>query len=424
MSTSNEVTVQQTPSVLPGACRILDLPPELVFEILAFLDPPYVILFSLTCKSALSLISTTEYGKYCLSFVQKGLQDCRRSAIGSESVLDPRYKFLQLLADDYLHRFVCLRCAKLHQNPTGESRNVQNNSIIVRDRLNLRPKGVMTFGPLWPQHVITFDKAREALEGTLGNPGANLPLSRLSISTDWKLARLWTSCYNPEFIHGYVKLDTEATVVNGSLFFHKVQRVLLQPEKVKPFFRSSKSWLMEEIFKSCSHSGQFRYGFQPSLSHFSWDSLDKLSVHRIISELVAMAHWKVLLTEPTRLDGWDMDKFELQSYSLTGCNQCPTDNAITIHNHGRAGVEIVADVFQNLGDCTSSTNCKWEACWLNCLEELYRTILLRRVDHPTIHPVIFPTPPGRSAMKHPSAPSADDVWELHEHDREARSNHQ
>ncbi|KAI0883437.1 uncharacterized protein GGS22DRAFT_167000 [Annulohypoxylon maeteangense] len=419
MSTSKKLAIRQKPTGLPGPCRILDLPPELVFEILSFLDPPYVILFSLTCKATRRLISSTPHGKFCLSYVQKGLRDCRREPIGSESTSDPRYKFLQLLADDNLHRFVCLRCAKLHQNLTGESRNAHHNSAIIRDRLISRPRGAMTFGPLWPKYVITFDEAREILKGTLNKPRNKLPIPPLAISTDWKLARLWSSCYNPEFIHGYVKLDTEATVVDGSLYFHKVQRILLQPEKVKPFFSASKSWLMEELFKSCTHSGQFRYAFQPSLSSFSWNSLDKTGVHRMIAELIAMAHWKVLLAEPSRLEGWDLDKLELQSYSLTGCCQCVTDNSITIHSHGRGGVEIVADVFQNLGDLTKSSDRKWEACWHNRLDEVYRSILVRRSDHPIIDPSIFFTPPGRSARKHPSAPSVNDVWELHEHDREA-----
>ncbi|KAI1213435.1 uncharacterized protein F4807DRAFT_411037 [Annulohypoxylon truncatum] len=419
MPATNKLAIRPKPSGLLGPFRILDLPPELVLEILSFLDPPYVILFSLTCKAARHLISSSDYGKFCLSYVQKKLRDCRQEPIGSESILDPRYKFLQLLADDYLHRFVCLRCAKLHQNLTGESRNAHDNSIIIRDRLNPHPKGVMTFGPLWPKYVITFDEAREALKGSRKSSRTKSLLSNLAISTDWKLARLWSSCYNPEFLHGYIKLDTEATVVNGSLYFHKVQRILLQPEKVKHFLSASQSWLTEEIFKSCIHSGQFRYAFQPPLSTFSWASLDKTSVHRTISEFIAMAHWKMMVAEPSRLDGWDLDQLDLQSYSLAGCYQCATDFSITIHNHGRGGVEIIADVFQNLGDCTNPTDREWEACWFNQFDKVYRSTMLRRLDHPMIHLAIFPTPPGRSARNHPSAPSVKDVWELHEHDRAA-----
>ncbi|KAI1454990.1 hypothetical protein F4805DRAFT_437520 [Annulohypoxylon moriforme] len=419
MPTSKKLAIRQKPSGLPGPCRILDLPPELVLEILSFLDPPYVILFSLTCKAAYRLISSIAYGKFCLSYIQKGFRDCRREDIGSLSAADPRYKFLQLLADDHLHLFTCLRCAKLHQNFAGESRNARYNSVAIRDRLSPRPRGVMTFGPLWPKYAFTFEEAREAVKGTIGRPRNKLPLPPLAISTDWKLAQLWPSCYNPEFIHGYIKLDTEATIVDGSLYFHKVQRILLQPEKVKPFFSSSKSWLMEEVFKSCIHSGQFRYAFQPPLSSFSWDSLDKTSVHSVISELIRMAQWKVLVAEPSRLNGWDMDKLELQAYSLTGCCACVTDNAITIHNHGRGGVEIIADVFQKLGNVMNPADRFWESCWFSQLDEVYRSILVRRAYHTIIEPAIFATPPGRSARKHPSAPSVDDIWELHEHDLEA-----
>ncbi|KAI1448390.1 hypothetical protein F5Y02DRAFT_376018 [Annulohypoxylon stygium] len=411
MSTLKELTIRPKPSGLAGPCRILDLPPELVLHILSFLEPPQIILFSLTCKSAYSLLNGSAFGKYCLSYVKKELRDCSRQPFGKESALDMRYDFLRLLADDRLNRFVCLHCAKLHPNLTGESRNAHHNSAIIRDRLSARPRGVMSFGPIWPNYAITFDEACAAAKK--GSP------EKLAISTDWKLARLWSSCYNPDMIHGYIKLDTEAVVVDGSLFFHKVQRLLLRPEKVMPFCRTSKSYLMEEVFKSCNHSGQFRYAFQPSLSAFAWDRLDKLSVHRTIQEFIRMAHWKRMVDDPPKLDGWDLDRINLEPHMYAGCCQCVTDNTITIHSHGRAGVEIIADTYQNFGDLADPQNHNWESCWFNQLNRVYRSILIRRLDYPLVDLAIFPTPPGRSAIKHPSAPSVDDMWELHEHDRAA-----
>ncbi|KAI1094578.1 hypothetical protein F5B19DRAFT_490417 [Rostrohypoxylon terebratum] len=410
MANFKELAIRPKPSGLTGPCRVLDLPPELVLYILSFLDPPYIILFSLTCKSAHSLLSGSAFGKYCLSYVKKELRDCSRQPLGKESALDMRYEFLRLLADDRLDRFVCLHCAKLHQNPAGGSRTAHHNSITIRDRLSARPRGLMTFGPIWPEYAIAFDEACAAQKGSL---------EKLAISTDWKLARLWPSCYNPQMIHGYIKLDTEATVVDGSLYFHKAQRILLPPEKVMPFCRASKSWLVEEVFKSCNHGGQYRYAFHPSLSSFAWDRLDNLSVHRTILEFIKMAHWKMMTEETPDLDGWDLDKVNIESHMFAGCCQCATDNAITIHNHGRAGVEIIADTFQDLGDLANPQDYKWEACWFNQLDEVYRSILIRRLDYPLVQPAMFPTPPGRSAIKHPSAPSVEDIWQLHEHDRAA-----
>ncbi|KAI1107286.1 hypothetical protein F4804DRAFT_298326 [Jackrogersella minutella] len=421
MSTSSELAVQPAPPGLSGLCRILNLPPELVLDILSFLDPASVILFSLACKSAFGLVRGTDHGRICLSSVQGDLVAHRiLFADYAEPTSLQRLEFLQLLAVDYLDLFVCHHCAKLHPNPTGESRNAQHNSVMARDRHDLSPKGVMTFGPLWPQHAISIDEARESLKHGTKGPGASLSIPNLTISTDWKLARLWSSCYNPDFIHGYVKLDTEAVVVDGSLFLHKAQRVLLLPEKVKSFFKARRSLLMEQVFKSCFHGGQFRYAFHPSLHSFSWDNLDKSSVHRLISELISMAGWKVCLAQPVGPDGWDLGKIEFQPHAIAGCHGCTTDNILNIHNHGRAGVEIVTDVYQNLGDVSDPTDRHWEACWTNRQDGQYKTLMHRRLDHPTVDPRIFLTSPGTSARNHPSAPSIRDVWELHEHERKVR----
>ncbi|OTA66710.1 hypothetical protein K449DRAFT_391170 [Hypoxylon sp. EC38] len=425
MATSTLLTTQQAPSAINGACKILELPPELVVAILSLLEDHHILSFSLTCKAALNIFRSALFSEGCIgrinsisfSFGQVGT-GLRRDA---RSPL--RCEFLKLLTYDDPHLFICPRCLKLHEHPTGECRSAQHVTALIRDRRHLpHPKGLMTFGSLWPNYAFTFDEARAVVERARYGPGFGLPLSHLSISTDWKLARLGTACSNPQFIHGYIKLDTEAVVINRTLFFHNAQRILLLPEKVIPFLReiaASGDGTMAEAFTFCPHTTHITNTFHPSLI-MSWPPLFEKSISGAISSVIKAAQNRVGLLEPAGLDGWDLDKLNLHTDSLAGCTSCTTDYAITVHNHGRAGVELVSESFQDLGNCTDPTDQKWVKCWGGRVQSSYSCTLARRQHNFMVNPNIFPTRPGTSAIKHPSAPSTQDLWDSHEYERAAR----
>ncbi|KAI1644760.1 uncharacterized protein F4817DRAFT_345649 [Daldinia loculata] len=401
------------------SCLLLTLPVELVLYILSLLDPKHVALFSLTCRASSSLVRGTDYGKICLASIHSALHtDLDQASL-------ERTEFLHHLVKDLPHLFVCKRCSKLHRNLVSlveEGPDALKSSTSIR-----RQKGLMTFGTLWPQYAFTCKQGREAIMNYSNGMESNLATSHLSISTDWKLRRLGTSCNNPDFIHGYVKLDTEAAVVNDNLYFHKIQRILLLPDRVKPFLKANASSPMEQVFQSCWHGTEFRSTFRPFLDLLDWNGLHKMSVHDTISKFATMAHERLFLMKPAGLDGYDLDGFSLRNYPLAGCKHCTTENTTTIHNHGRGGVEIVSDTYQDLGDCIddvirdydSYVDNEWGYCWSGLSYE-YRILLSRRQEHPPVNPRIFLTRPGTSAVHHPSAPSIQDIWELHDHDREAR----
>ncbi|KAI1144109.1 hypothetical protein F5Y05DRAFT_17192 [Hypoxylon sp. FL0543] len=430
MATSTQPATQQAPPVLAGPCWILDLPAELVLGILELLDSSHVVLFSLTCKAAFNIFRHAPFKHRHLSAIDREMMITpRRGFLRSRQIDSPRNEFLQLLTHDHPGLFICRRCWKLHKNPTGECRLAQHTTALIQDIPQLRPKGLMTFGPLWPNYAFTFDEARAVIERACNGPGPGLPLSHLSISTNWKLARLGTACSNPEFLHGYLKLDTEAVIVDRSLFFHRIYRILLLPEKVMPFFTTIATSAafrereMREIFTFCHHNTDVSDAFSPSPDTGFWEPFLKTDVSSAISSVITTAQNKIGLPEPAGLDGWDLDAFKLRINSFSGCSKCTTDYAITIHNHGRAGVEIVCDAIQDLGDCTNPDDRKWEQCWHSRLPETYHGPVSRRQRNPMVGPETFPTRPGTSAKKHQSAPTVGDLWNTHEHERAALNEH-
>ncbi|KAI2639842.1 hypothetical protein GGS26DRAFT_287353 [Hypomontagnella submonticulosa] len=398
---------------MKGPFRILDLPAELILCILSFLGSKEVVLFSLTCKDVSRFVRGAKFGRLHLDALHRALQR-------DEENLEPGYErveFLHLLSQDHPRLFMCYRCCKLHQSLTGEDRLIPQDSDLGNEDIK-EWKGELVFGPLWPQYTISHPAAFGITADNRATLGPGYPGTQLSISTDWKLARLGTFCNNPDFIHGYVKLDTEAVVVNGSLLFHKTQRILLLPERVKPFFKCMAFYRMEQVFTSCCHNSDLDHTFRPFLSTIHWNDFDKIGVRDTISGFIKMTHYQMLLSEPPGVDGWDMEALELHPDSLAGCNRCTTEYAVTIHNHGRAGVEIILDVFQDFGDSSSP---KWQNCCFDSQGTAFNTVLQRRRDpgYGAVDPRIFPTPPGKSAKEHPSAPATRDMEDLHEHERRA-----
>ncbi|KAI0145883.1 hypothetical protein F4776DRAFT_608349 [Hypoxylon sp. NC0597] len=417
MATSTQVTTaQQAPSVVDDACGILQLPRELIAAILSFLGDADAVSFSLTCKAAFKIFPSVPFSKDRLQRLSRVVIE-RDNGRGLWVELNPsRREFLRALTYDYPRLFLCRRCWTLHESLTGECRPAQHIAATIRDHCRRRPRGLMTFGPLWPNYAFTFDEARRVVERVYHGPRFGLPLSHLNISTDWKLAKLGAACSNPQFFHGYVKLDTEAVVIDGALFFHNIQRILLLPEKVLPLFRTSAA---SEAFTFCCHMNDFLNAFKPPIDAPTLRFFGR-SVNSAISSIINMAQDGVGLPEPAGLDGWDLDTLNLHMGSLAGCTECTTDYAITVHNHGRAGVEIVSDAFQDLGGCAPPDR-KWEHCWHSCLPVRYNYVIQRRRDHFLVNPEIFPTRPGTSAIKHPSAPTVQDLWESHEYERATRN---
>ncbi|KAI5864584.1 hypothetical protein GGS23DRAFT_560862 [Durotheca rogersii] len=399
-----------TPPTSPNMFPMLDLPTELIFIIVSFLDSEEVVSFSVTCKALYRLL----YELWPCHF-QNG------NRLMGSAPLD-LIRFLELLGTDLPDRFMCYRCVKLHNHRSlikGDQCTRNPSIILPSGRRDPGHGGTMTFGALWPQYAFHRYEARDIVLCNRYMAGANPLLPYFAISTNWKLARLGSACSNPDFIHGYVKLDTEAVVSEGSLFLHKIQRTWMSPDRVKPFLKVNANVTMKQVFASCCHGTKLRHAFSPALHLVDWDRFDGMSVRDTISEFQLMTQRDGRYQKPSGPDGWETESPWHWPHVLGGCRCCRTDYAVTIHNHGRAGVELVLDVFQDLGFCDLKYCNRWSFCWGTLYLE-YSSSIQRRREFPPVSHRLFPTVPGKSARDHPSAPTAEDVWELPTHERAAR----
>lgn len=414
-----KMTNQSAPS---PRLSILDLPLELVWHIIHFLDPAEITTFSITCKAALKLARSTRYGVIGASVLQRPLQ----AGVESTVMRQLRVKFLHGLIQDKKSAFFCPNCAKVHSYQSlvckGQAVFIFNRSLALtqpstasKHRATLI-QGIMTFGPFWPEYAFTYEDARQALS-KIKRSQAVSHLPRFAISTNWKLSKLGTHCTNPDAICGYVKLDTEAMVTEGRLIQHTTHRVLLNEDAVVPFFKASKLTKRGPFFKGCCHEIDINLLFYPPLNQLVWSFLDQLNEqtdgYEVADHLSPMALRKAsFILESARLEGWDMQEMNINPYILAGCSGCWTETAITIHNHRQSGIEIVFDVFQCLFDGEKPHGKHWQHSWGGNLKMEFQDAASRRLEHGQVHPAAFRTPPGKSLQRHHSAPSRKDIEAL------------
>ncbi|KAI6092499.1 hypothetical protein F4821DRAFT_224187 [Hypoxylon rubiginosum] len=431
--------------------RILDLPSELVLAILSFMDRSEVLLFSLTCKVAHNFVfgKDPEEENPRESLGEECVRILRNGSFATPTPFAQQFAFLTQLSRDLPYTFVCERCRKLHSHRSllwyGDGDGA-DQPIMSHCYPDPQRKGLMTFGPLWPQHAFTWDAAYDAMMIRL-NSSHVLPIPQLSLSTDWKLARLGASCNNPGFIHGYVKLDTEAVFAKDKLFLHKTQRVIVQPDRLLEFLERSLA-PMEQVLRPCPHAESLGRMFAQL---FAVDVLDDLrGRNTAVYDAVAQVLRAVVRTRDAGESfytyyGWtprsateteETAAVEALLYPnglpMSGCRACITDFLLTVHNHGRGGVEVVLDAYQDLGDCGSTHPGKvGDRNWiLGCgggggssspddrLD--FDSVRERRQAYPAVDIDMFPTRPGRSALEHLTAPFAVDVFHLGDYERKAR----
>ncbi|KAI2626478.1 hypothetical protein GGR54DRAFT_591100 [Hypoxylon sp. NC1633] len=430
-----------------------NMPKKILEAILSLLDQAELTLFSLTCKDALKIVRGLDFGKESVSQIEQALRPC------DEELNYQRTKFLTLLADDHPYLYVCENCAKLHTyhhsfkvlNEDGESTlNTINNIRGLRDP---SCKGLITFGPLWPQWHMPFHAVRLIIMkacaryntpkfvnpvlvmNTLAPNAApvfvvpeldmngrvrpaipTFEVPELTLSDDWQLRKLGNKCVNTDAAHGFVKLDVEAVIVRRCLFLHRIHRVVLYPQFLEKFL--SDQWCSDNgpFFRACGHEFKLNNCFWPKIGdYFGYQQGIPRSVDSTVNMLARMAKSAAKLPEAPGPEGWDMSRYPRNPDTLPGCADCLTDCAVTIHHHPAGfggGVEVVFDVFQELGTCDGSMEDSrgWALAWNGQQQLKYNSASARRKDgYKQVDPRIFPTRPGRSGRdpaEEPFVPNA------------------
>ncbi|KAH8662103.1 hypothetical protein BX600DRAFT_550934 [Xylariales sp. PMI_506] len=240
------------------------------------------------------------------------------------------------------------------------------------------------------------------------------PLSDFCISTDWTFAQAYKNVYNASrspfkrFL-SYTKLDTEASFQGDVIVVHRVQRlwVPIHLQGTDVLVRYGVGNIAGD-FKICSHhnpqSGEMIYNFVLPLRN----------------------GLKCVLAARSALDSIDVDDMPLPRI-IKRCEDCPTEYCITFHVHPGGSVEIVVNVWQNLGRGQAPQSTGWLNCWgsLNPRfsgspqEDAWRTEWIGSDVAYVGDETLFPTGAGQSAAEHPSAAAVLRHWdELHSRTKE------
>ncbi|ORY67647.1 uncharacterized protein BCR38DRAFT_161853 [Pseudomassariella vexata] len=244
------------------------------------------------------------------------------------------------------------------------------------------------------------------------------PLSDLCFSTNWAFAECYRKLYNAtkspfkRFL-SYIKLDAEALIVDQQVLVHRIQRLWI-PNHVQ----GSEVLLRYGVgdlacdFKICAHhnpqSGEMIHNF----------------VHPFRESLRV-----VMVTAFNASDSYNAGSSQPQVFVrchkcpserlIRRCEDCPTEYEVTFYVHNNKGIEVVLDVWQNLGRCRSPLEPGWANCWGRAnprfqapAEEQWRKDWIQSDVAYIVDKSIFPTGPGLSAASHHSAQAVHDHWEV------------
>lgn len=232
-----------------------------------------------------------------------------------------------------------------------------------------------------------------------------LPLSDLCVSTDWTYARAYRNLYNASrapfqrFI-SYTKLDTEAVIHDDNLLVHRTQRIWvpIHLQGTDVLLRYGAGDIAGD-FKICSHhgpqSGDMIYNFTIPFRE---------GLRCILS---------------ARLDPDCAEEGEDSlPRIIKRCEDCPTEYCLSFHPHSNS-VEIVLDVWQNLGTCESPQSPGWSSCWgtlnprfgLQSIGDGWRVAWMQSAVGYVGDEHLFSSPGGESAAAHPSSAGVLEDWE-------------
>ena len=338
---------------------------ELILLISRHLAPCEAAALSLTCRRL--------YYQASESWLWEGLRarKVRTRCVEPDYHIAPnepeRWQLLQMLDRDSVEYELCHFCRILHPLPGPDAEPAPVRASFPFAKV---AKGQCSWqelaGPCWWNlGKLTFRDVNRIMQ-------KRQPLSSLSISTDWtKHPTLssgsregWQDRY---FRIRYIKLDTEAAVVNGDLLLHTVQRLWMPADKGVElgYFTGRGPNNRYHGFQVCRHDpGYMPYSYHDSKTGFGYQ-VD----HKLGQLWQAMSHrraplWRKLRRWWKREHLWSwIAELVPAGESRWRCPFCPTRAKLKTYDHKGRGIEAVLDTWQNLGTCQSLQDSEWSLCW-------------------------------------------------------------
>ncbi|CAJ2506092.1 Uu.00g002220.m01.CDS01 [Anthostomella pinea] len=333
------------------------------------------VVLTLTCKDLRQ--SVLDYHKLYLSY-WRDLQE-RRILI--------YWKFLWQSANR-LPGFVCTACCRFHtQQSIDAADQLAINAVMVRDG----DQAVM--GDVVNDPCSDFQHAKDLILHGFKQSPRSLPIEDLNRSSKWEYTELGHATMPSVRVRAYIKSDTNAVVDLGHLILHRTRRMWVPQHAVTDSFSNgSLRFRFKHHFRPCAHVADLSTFYSRPALEYPSETTGVSSGQREGKHWAQFGHtW------------WIQGK----------CPECATNYGFTMHSHGKSGVEIVFDTYQDLGRPSDraahgGVECRHRYRGTDWVYWYYR--VPRRYDVlPLILHRSFRTDMGEPANWHPSAPKEDDL---------------
>lgn len=367
------------------------MPTEIVIMVADLADLPSASALSLTCKTL----------HFKLKFLYSGLSRTTAPYLERQQIERDRMEFLRRLERDSPNTGpLCHYCRLLGHHPVETwysygpqvSRSCSSNFRVYPSCLSLGP---------W-SYSLEFHQAYMVLNRHLYGASFGLPLSFLSKSTDWQaktpLDALWEHPGTFQRSGWFRKLDVEANIQDNQIFLHTCQRIWF-PSKQRDSLR--KHGLGGVYVRACPHTTTRTD--PPSVRSAIESSLSKLP------KKASRETSKYLPAKATHGEFYQ-------------CPSCSTEFTVSICDDSEYGIEIIVDVWHNLGSCRAFD----DLGWVNVVEGFMTEVDVRQDitfherrwhescrDPPYVSYVLDAVPGlpvSASAMDHPSSRAVLQAW--------------
>ena len=363
------------------------------------------IYLALTCNNLRHKVNRDRWKSIKATKTDDNVRGKQYRVLGRASKERRRWSVLNTLESESLNFELCHYCRILHPSPQPDPKPTLRPNSTQQGCLECDAKDF--FIGRWSVWGLAFGDLAAVMSRHRNKQPFEPQLDSLRYSTEWTFADFYGMPYNyptsgPNQFLSYVKLDTDAAIHNKHLLCHRTQRIWVPIHKqgTDVLFRYSVGSIANDL-RICAH--------------FNINSTNM--VLRFIKPLADALNSVVAADNTSGTKPQDVSQQPLSCK----CTSCPTEFLVTLHIHdhggGKKSVEIVLDVWQNMGACETPNSPGWINCWgwLNPRHHKEKIDWKQGqsgVDYLTQDQKnIFQPQGGASEVSHPSSPQVIARWQ-------------